>query len=1592
MNRLLLAIVALAGSAFAQISVNPTAKTFTQTGGPASISTSASAATNWTATSDSAWVKLVDTATGTAVASLSGVTPASVVYTVDSNGTADTRTATITINPGAIRHSITQTGYDAVLTPATGSFDKSGGAGSVQVALPAGVTWTAIANNPWLSVTAGATGSGNGSVNFTVAAYNDVTTRTGTMTIAGKTFSVSQTGVDVALAPSSVTASNGSGIQLVQVSALSFTTWIPQPQVAWISVVDAGTGTGSGAITLAYSTNPSYLPRTGSVKVGTALLTVFQAGNPNPVVSISPTASNADPAGAVGLVNVQATPNAPWTAESASSWLILSEGMSGTGDGVVKFVATPNPLTTTRAGTLVVKGPPPLPPDVDWSRGRLHSFGTYLQDKANLSVYLSGNDDLYPTFDGTKSVSISGTATTSKDTDEWAFLLTVQPAQLAAINRLLSFLPGDGRELQVWLNESGNPVLRTNGGNGGTTTTTTGFVIDGSRKFQLLVQGGSTSVQLYAGASGAALTKLAEVGTNGAIFPKAKADDFDKVKLGYATLPSPGNFAGYLALEDILSRVLTTTELAATTGVPLVGNRWSLVVKSLYYDAAEADARSSGTRLAVIRNSRENTDLLKVAKAGGASGGAWMGLREAEEGNYHWLDGTRIGPSGGVPGGVWTNWVVGEPNNGRDLSQGFSIYQSVGAFSPSGQWDDGYNHPNPYYHGAFYLKEARQQSKLVNAAREYYFSGSGNEHSYADPARFASRLSLVADRFGRSSSAAVWSPTQGLATTFYPEIVHSFTAWQKLAYPASALLVYRLFLQDGTNALAPGTEVQVKLAPDGALVLTNGAGVESFRTAAGAIEANQWNQLGFTRDGVGVIRLYVNGVEVGNTSAYAAKFANNVRWQRIEVAGFDGLFDDFIVYNTVMTSAQIKAAFDASKPVQLVYTVTQAPQPSSFDPAAASVSSSGGTATLNLKAAGSVAWTAASSAAWLSITSGATGAGNGAIVVSAPANTSVYPRSATVSAAGATITVTQSGRTVSVSPLVPPALAADASGATTITVNAEAGATWASVSNAPSWLNIATGASGAGSGVVTFVANVMDVPQTSRTGTLTIAGQTVYVTQRGYSLTVSPNGMQVGSAASTSSLSVAAPLNAVWQALATVPWVTITGSTTGNGSGTLTYSVTENTSGAVRTGQIIVSGESYLISQSGTLDTAPVITSQPASQAVTVGQTATFSVAASGSPAPTYQWLKNGIAITGATAPQFSLPNSQSADAGNYQVSVSNRAGTVASAIAGLTVNNPASGPVFTLQPSPVAGLSGGSATFTVVVASTKALSYQWYFVPKGGTTAAAVADLSGKRSGSKTAVLSLAALNATDEGDYVCTVTDGTVSVNSVAVTLSLATRIVSVLSQTAGPGANVVVPIALTASGAENTLTFSLTYDAAKLTYLSEALGGDAAGSSLTPNTTQSSAGRLGYLIGKAPNQSFASGQRGVLNVTFAVASGVAGGEIIPISFSDTPSARRIFDAAGTALSAAFNDGAVIAVSGLEGDISSDGVVDGADWVKMGRIVVGLDPVPTGLNFMRADVAPKAGKGDGVIDGGDWVQVGRWVVGLDPTQSAGGPTIPQQ
>lgn len=85
---------------------------------------------------------------------------------------------------------------------------------------------------------------------------------------------------------------------------------------------------------------------------------------------------------------------------------------------------------------------------------------------------------------------------------------------------------------------------------------------------------------------------------------------------------------------------------------------------------------------------------------------------------------------------------------------------------------------------------------------------------------------------------------------------------------------------------------------------------------------------------------------------------------------------------------------------------------------------------------------------------------------------------------------------------------------------------------------------------------------------------------------------------------------------------------------------------------------------------APAITSHPSGATKDAGESVTFSVTATGDPAPTYQWRKDGVNIGGATSADYTIPSVSESDAGDYDVVVTNSEGSATSNVATLTVNS----------------------------------------------------------------------------------------------------------------------------------------------------------------------------------------------------------------------------------------------------------------------------------------------------------------------------------
>jgi len=168
--------------------INPTSQSFAAAGGTGSVAVTTAAGCPWAAASNDSWIHVTSGSMGNG--------NGNVGYSVDANTSTNPRSGTITI-AGQL-FTVNQSGTTACtfsISPTQASYTRTGGTGSVAVTAAAGCNWSAVSNAPtWLTITSGSSGSGNGTVVYSVGPYGGPPKkRTGTLSIAGLTFTVSQT-------------------------------------------------------------------------------------------------------------------------------------------------------------------------------------------------------------------------------------------------------------------------------------------------------------------------------------------------------------------------------------------------------------------------------------------------------------------------------------------------------------------------------------------------------------------------------------------------------------------------------------------------------------------------------------------------------------------------------------------------------------------------------------------------------------------------------------------------------------------------------------------------------------------------------------------------------------------------------------------------------------------------------------------------------------------------------------------------------------------------------------------------------------------------------------------------------------------------------------------------------------------------------------------------------------------------------------------------------------------------------------------------------------------------------------------------------
>jgi Putative binding domain, N-terminal/Viral BACON domain len=321
--------------------VEPLSHAAPTTGGPALVTVRAAAACAWTASSTVEWI--------TVTAGQTGAGNGEVRFTVAASAgparSGSLRVAGQTVN-------VTQgSGCTITVAPPTVSIPAAATTGTIQVASAQGCTWSAASNAPWITITGGSSGSGNGQVQFSAAA-NVGPVREASLSIGERTIPVTQaSGCTYTVTPPTLDVAGTGGPRSASIATAAGCPWTASSGVAWITVA---TPSGSGPAQVTFTVAPNLSPaRTGSLTVAGGTLTVNQASQcqwtmvpPNHVF---------DSGGGNGFIQVLVTGPCTWTAVSNDSWITLVSGGSGTGNGLVHFRAAQN-NGPARAGTLTIAG------------------------------------------------------------------------------------------------------------------------------------------------------------------------------------------------------------------------------------------------------------------------------------------------------------------------------------------------------------------------------------------------------------------------------------------------------------------------------------------------------------------------------------------------------------------------------------------------------------------------------------------------------------------------------------------------------------------------------------------------------------------------------------------------------------------------------------------------------------------------------------------------------------------------------------------------------------------------------------------------------------------------------------------------------------------------------------------------------------------------------------------------------------------------------------------------------------------------------------------------------------------------------------
>src|SRR5262245_7533574 len=246
------------------LAISPVDAAYSSTGGTGAVTVTVAAGCAWSATSNADWIVITAGV---------GNGPGTISYSVDSNSETQPRSGVVSV--GGRSHSINQQGRlpslcSYRLSPDGAAIGDEGGNRTFTVSTDAQCAWTAVSSASWVLVSGTSHGPGSGEVSYTVAPNNDAVERSATITVADRTFMISQVGEAIAcqysVSPVEFSPCMPNGSLTVTLTTQPSCTWTAVPDVSWMNLPGGTSGSGPAVISIRYSDNYDS-PRQGTLMV-----------------------------------------------------------------------------------------------------------------------------------------------------------------------------------------------------------------------------------------------------------------------------------------------------------------------------------------------------------------------------------------------------------------------------------------------------------------------------------------------------------------------------------------------------------------------------------------------------------------------------------------------------------------------------------------------------------------------------------------------------------------------------------------------------------------------------------------------------------------------------------------------------------------------------------------------------------------------------------------------------------------------------------------------------------------------------------------------------------------------------------------------------------------------------------------------------------------------------------------------------------------------------------------------------------------------------------------------------------------------------